>query len=100
MCRRLLEILLIEVYEASGRPEAIKGKDSNFFMLADLLNVFENDKSFHLSRNGQQGLRDFKKLGDLAAHNRRFNARKEDIDRVRDGIRVASEELLHLAKLA
>jgi hypothetical protein len=34
------------------------------------------------------------------AHNRRFNAHKEDIDRVRDGLRVAVEELVHLAALA
>ena len=46
-----------------------------------------------------KGLRDFKNLGDLSAHNRRFNARKEDIDRVRDGLRVIVEELVHLANL-
>ncbi|OHA09206.1 MAG: hypothetical protein A3B37_01085 [Candidatus Sungbacteria bacterium RIFCSPLOWO2_01_FULL_59_16] len=99
MCRRLLETLIIELYEGVGRSSDIKDRDKNYFMFADLLRILEADRAFHLSRNGQQGLRDFKKLGDLSAHNRRFNARKPDIDRVRDGIRVASEELLHLAKL-
>jgi hypothetical protein len=69
-------------------------------MFADLLRIFEGDSAFNISRNGAQGLRDFKKLGDLSAHNRRFNAGRNDIDRVRDGIRVAAEELLHIAKLA
>lgn len=100
MCRRLLETLIIEVYEAAVRADAVKGSDGNFYMLADLLRIFENDPAFTMSRNGTKGLKDFKKLGDLSAHNRRFNAARDDIDRVRDGLRVAAEELLHLAKLA
>lgn len=100
MCRRLLETLIIEVYETAKLVSSIKDEDGNFFMLAGLLEVFENDKTFSLSRNGRQGLHDFKKLGDLSAHNRRFNARREDIDRIRDGLRISSEELLHIAKLS
>lgn len=68
-------------------------------MLNGLAGFFESDGAFNVSPNGMKGLRDFKNLGDLSAHNRRFNARKEDIDRVRDGLRVVVEELLHLAKL-
>jgi hypothetical protein len=100
MCRRLLETLIIEVYEHCGRAPEIKGSDGNFLMLSGLAGYFENDKAFNVGRNGMKGLRDFKSLGDLSAHNRRFNARKEDIDRVRDGLRVIVEELLHLAKLS
>lgn len=99
MCRRTLETLLIEVYEHAGRAAEIKGADGHFLMLNGLANYFEQDGRFSLSRNALQGLRDFKKLGDLSAHNRRFNARREDIDRVRDGLRVAVEELAHLAGL-
>jgi hypothetical protein len=97
MCRRILETLLIEVYEHAGRASEIKAPDGNFLMLNGLATYFEKDQKFHPSRNGLQGLRDFKKLGDLSAHNRRFNARKDDIDRIRDGLRVAVEELAHLA---
>ncbi len=100
MCRRLLETLIIEVYEHCGRASEIKRPDGNFLMLNGLADYFENDKTFNVGRNGMKGLRDFKSLGDLSAHNRRFNARKEDIDRVRDGLRVIVEELIHLAKLA
>jgi hypothetical protein len=99
MCRRTLETLLIEVYEHAGRSNEIKGADGHFLMLNGLAAYFEQDPAFGLSRNGLQGLRDFKKLGDLSAHNRRFNARREDVDRVRDGLRVAVEELAHLAGL-
>jgi hypothetical protein len=99
MCRRLLETLIIETYEAAKSEDQIRNKDGHFFMFSDLLRVLLADKEFNVSRNAQKGLKDFKALGDQSAHNRRFNARGDDIDRVRDGIRVASEELLHLAKL-
>ncbi|KND50847.1 MAG: hypothetical protein AB202_00375 [Parcubacteria bacterium C7867-007] len=99
MCRRLLETLIIEVYEQAGRTDEIKGVDGNFLMFSGLLDVFEKDKTFTLSRNGTKGLSDFKSLGDLSAHSRRYNALKADIDRVQSGLRVAVEELLHLAKL-
>jgi hypothetical protein len=99
MCRRILETLIIEVYESAGKANEIKDSGGHFYMFADLLKIFEKDTSFHISRNTKQGLNEFKKLGDLSAHNRRFNARVEDIDRIRAGIRVTSEELLHLAKL-
>jgi hypothetical protein len=99
MCRRLLETLIIETYETAGRAGEIKGSDGNFMMLNGLIGFVERDTSIHLGRNAAKGLRDFKQLGDLSAHNRRFNARQNDIDRVRDGLRVAAEELLHLAGL-
>lgn len=100
MCRRLLETLIIEVFERIEEESKIKDSDGNYFMFRRLLAVAESDESIKLSRNGLQGLRDFKRLGDLSAHNRRFNARRADIDRVRDGMRVAAEELLHLSGLA
>jgi hypothetical protein len=100
MCRRLVETLTIEVYEQCHRADEIKGADGHFLMLNGLATFFENDKAFNIGRSGLKGLRDFKNLGDLSAHNRRFNAHKEDIDRIRDGLRVAVEELAHLAKLA
>jgi hypothetical protein len=97
-CRRLFETLIIEVYEAAGRAVELKGADGNFKMFSGLLAQIETDPAFHLGRNAKRGLVAFKTLGDLSAHNRRFNAGQDDIDRVRDDLRVAAEELLHLAK--
>jgi hypothetical protein len=99
MCRRLLETLLIEVYEAGNRSGEIKGADGNFIMFASLLAFFEKDSTMNASRNAIKGLRDFKQLGDLSAHNRRFNAHKNDIDRIRDGLRIAAGELLVMSGL-
>jgi hypothetical protein len=97
MCRRLLETLIIEVYESRSESSKIKGQDGHFLMLNGLVSYLENDTAVTLGRNGMKGLKDFKTLGDLAAHNRRFNAHKSDFERVRDGLRVAAEELIHLA---
>jgi len=99
MARRLLETLIIEVYEHRGRANEINGRDGHFMMLNGLISFLESDGSIHLGRNAAKGLKDFKQLGDQSAHNRRFNANANDIDRVRDGLRVAAEELLHLAGL-
>lgn len=97
MCRRLLETLVIEMYEHLGRSAELKGPDGQFRTFAGLLSHLESDTSVSIGRNGLKGLRDFKHLGDLSAHNRRFNARKNDIDRVRDGLRIAAEEILTLS---
>jgi len=100
MCLRLLETLIIELYEAQGRANEIKDGDGHFLMFSGLLRYLESDRSITIGRNGIKGLKDFKLLGDLSAHNRRFLARRDDIDRIRDGMRVAAEELLHLWQAA
>lgn len=100
MSRRLLETLIIEVYENLRRSAELKDADGHYRMLSGLVAHLEVDSTVTLSRNGVAGLREFKQLGDLSAHNRRFNARKHDIDRVRNGLRVVAEELLSLSGLA
>lgn len=97
MCRRLLETLIIEAYENMGSAAYIKGSDGHYLMFSGLLNQINKTCPFQLGRNSLKGLKDFKTLGDLSAHNRRFNATQGDIDNVRDGLRVACEELLHIA---
>lgn len=99
MCRRLVETLIIEVYEAHGRPSAIKGGDGHFHMLNGLLNVLFKDTNFNLGRNSVRGLEALKALGDKSAHSRMFNARQPDIDQLRAALRTATEELLHHAKI-
>lgn len=99
MCRRLLETLIIEAYEAKGKTAAIQGTDGNFFMFQGLLNVILKDPNMTLGRNAKKGLEELKALGDKSAHNRRFNAVKNDLDSIRADVRTAAQELLHLANL-
>lgn len=100
MCRRLIETLIIEAYEHHSIDSQIKDGAGNYLTFSGLIARIEADNSLSLSRNTNMGLKHFKKLGDLSAHNRRFNARKPDIDQIRDDLRIASEELLHMCNQA
>ncbi|QDW67678.1 hypothetical protein [Luteimonas granuli] len=74
-------------------------RTDNSSPLSDLVDRLESDKSIFVSKLGMRALKDFKRLGDLSAHNRRYNARVTDIDPLRAGIRLVAEELIHLAGL-
>jgi hypothetical protein len=68
-------------------------------MFGDLVHVITGPKGLSLSRESKSALHQIKKLGDRAAHNRRFNAVKADVDAIKDGTRVASEDLINMAAL-
>lgn len=99
MLRRVAETLIIEVYENDGREAEIQDGAGNYEFLSALVNHIKADKQISLSRNTRTALDDMKRLGDLSAHNRRYNAVQNDIERVRDGMRTASQELLVLSGL-
>jgi len=99
MIRRIIETLIIEVYEAEGRPQDIKDANDEFKMLRDLVTIILADSAFNLGRDVKKSLPLLKELGDRSAHKRRYNATQPDIDKVLSGFRVTVEELLHLAKL-
>lgn len=100
MMRRLLETLIIEAFEACGRAERIKHPQSGDFVpLGDLVDSTLRESSWNLCRGTKRALPELKTLGDTAAHARRYNARQDDIDRVRDGFRLVCEELSYVAQL-
>ena len=97
MIRRLVETLIIEVYEAKNKAHEIKDSSGNYRMLGDLVDHILADATFHLGRETKRGLPLIKSLGDRSAHNRYFVAKKPDIDKVIHDLRVVAEELLNLA---
>jgi hypothetical protein len=97
MLRRLIETLIIEVYEHEKREGEIKRADGNYPFLSQLVSAIKADSKIGLSRNTERALESVKALGDLSAHNRRYNAVQNDLDRVRDDARIAAQELLVLA---
>lgn len=99
MIRRLVETLIIEVYEADKRQAEIQDSDSNYKMLSHLVDAMLADKSWGLGRETKAALPQLKSLGDRSAHNRRYLAKKPDIDKVLHGLRVVVDDLLHLAKI-
>jgi hypothetical protein len=97
MIRKLVENLIIDVYEKHGKQSEIKGSDGVYFMLSGLVTEILNQKHWQLQRETKQTLPAIKKLGDRAAHSRRYEATRQDIDAVLPGLRAAVDDLLHLA---
>jgi hypothetical protein len=97
MIRRLTETLIIEAYEHVNRPEDIMDSNGHYFMLGELVAVAIGQKGLALGRETKTALQDIKKMGDRSAHNRRFNAVKADLDLIRSGTRVSSDELINVA---
>lgn len=96
MVRKVLETLIIEAFERYSISDKIKGKDGNFLYLSELIPALLSESKWNISRNATQSIPKIKKLGDLSAHNRRFLAKKDDIDKIKDDLRIVIEELVHL----
>ncbi|HEX5440586.1 MAG TPA: hypothetical protein VFW76_06860, partial [Ktedonobacterales bacterium] len=98
MIRRLIESLIIEVFEAKKIDSKIKGPAGEFYMLRDLITATLNEP-WNLARNAKTALGRLKTVGDLSAHSRRYNASRHDIEDFIPDIRIVVQELLTLAGL-
>lgn len=96
LTRKLLEVLIIECFERHNVDNLIKKPDGCFFYLSDLITELLKEPKWNISRNAKQSLPKIKKIGDLSAHNRRYFARKNDADLIRDDLRIVLEELIHI----
>lgn len=96
MIRKLLETLIIELFEKKRIESRIKNPQGQYFYLSDLIGIFLSETTWTASRNTQNGLSPIKKIADVSAHNRRFNAKKPDIDKIKTDLRIVIEELVHL----
>jgi len=100
MMRRLLETLIIECFEAHKVAAKIKDPRSGDFMyLSDLIPKTLSEPSWNLGRNSKKALPSLKAIGDQSAHSRRYNAHREDIDKLITDFRIVCQELLYIAKL-
>jgi len=100
MMRRLLETLIIESFEAHQLSHKIKdSRTGDFFYLSDLISAVLRESSWNLGRNTKRALPNLKSLGDQSAHSRRYNAHREDIDKVTPDFRTICQEFIYLAKL-
>jgi hypothetical protein len=97
MIRRLLETLIIELFERHNIKDQIQDANGNYLFCADLIDKLLSEKKiWTIGRNSVKVLPEIKSKGDLSAHNRRFNATKSDIDAIKSGLRIIVEELVHL----
>jgi hypothetical protein len=98
MIRRLIETLIIECFERHGIENKIKDKDGNYFHLSRLVPQFIEETKWNIGRNTKSSLPKLKGIGDLSAHNRRYLARRHDIESLASDMRIAVEELIHIAE--
>ena len=97
MIRRLIETLIIELFERYNIKDRIQDSSGNFFFCSDLIDCLLSEKTlWTIGRNTTKALPLIKTKGDLCAHNRRFNAKKADIDQIKLELRITIEELIHL----
>ncbi len=99
MMRRLLEIALIEAFEAKGIAAKIKSTAGDYLQLSDLITRSLNEGSWTLSRSCRKALPLLRDAGHNSAHGRYYHTRREDIEGLRPGCRIVIEEFLHHAGL-
>ncbi len=96
MTRKLLEVLIIEAFERYSISAKLKNSNDNFYYLSDLIEIFKVETTWNIGRNAKNSLSSLKKMGDLSAHNRRYIARKSDLEKLKDDLRIVLEELIHI----
>lgn len=97
MIRKLVENAIIDVYDKNGKASEIRNADGDYLMLSGLIGAILRQAHWPLGRETKKALPALKQLGDRAAHNRRYEATRQDIDQVLPGLRAAIDDLLHLA---
>lgn len=99
MIRRLLETLIIETFEYKQLTQEIMDSKGNYLMLGDLISQMMKHGEWGIGRQTRKDLPKLKDIGNTSAHARRYNARKEDIEPLRQSIRVIVEDLMYLSSL-
>jgi hypothetical protein len=92
MVRRLVESLIVEAFEHHGIADKIKN-DAAYLPFNALIGKAGAEAKLRLTQNTKRLLPDLKFLGDMGAHNRMALVRKDDLDRLHNGIRAGIEEL-------
>lgn len=81
-------------FERYGLESDVKDSKGVFLYLSDLIPHFLNSPKWNSSRNINKGLLAVKHFGDLSAHNRRYLAKKSDIDGMKTDLRQALQEIV------
>ncbi len=99
MMRRLLELVIIEAFEARKIDAKIKDANGDFFQLTALIKSALAEKSWNLPRNVRKNIESLRDLGHTSAHNRYYLAKQPYIDELKSIYRETIEAFLHIANL-
>ncbi|MBX3356865.1 MAG: hypothetical protein KF745_00405 [Phycisphaeraceae bacterium] len=96
--RRLVEVLALDILERHESLAALCGSNGRLPQFSDIIEAVCSDSRWMLNKQTVDVIESVRDLGNLAAHQRRFNVRKPDVDSIRPRFRLAIEELIHLAR--
>lgn len=96
MTRRLLETLIIEVFEKRGIADKIKDSSGNFFMFTDLVSKLINTPETPVGRSIKKELPTIATVLNNCAHSRTFNISKTQLVQYQALIVIAVQELMGL----
>jgi len=94
MLRKLVESLIVQGYVKAQRAAEIKDSSGEYLTFGALVGKAKSGELFRLSRESKSSLDEVKKLGDSAAHDPCFHARKSDLEGLKSGARILVENLL------
>jgi hypothetical protein len=102
MVRRLIEILVIDCFEVHGILNGVKDAGGSIFGLSRLVDRFlqEPDDMWHVERSARPAMRKLKKIGDRAAHGRYHKTQRQSLDRYKDSLEVALQQLAGIIESA
>ena len=95
MLRKLLETLIIEMFEKHNLESKIKSPNGGYFFLSDLIAKLINESAWHLTKIVREEIPKIKKLADSSVHSKRFTATKSDIDNIKTDIRIILQEFIN-----
>lgn len=95
LMRRLLEILIIHVFENTQQKQMIIDTEGNFRNLKFLIAQLNSNQQISLSNSAGRSAGQIRELGNLSAHRIHYNCRRQDIHSIRIEYRALIEELLY-----
>ena len=97
MIRRLIETMIIEIYEIRKRIDDLKDKDTNnFYQLEKLITTITQDNNINLTRGTKTLLKNAKFFGDTGAHHRKAFVNKQNLDDIRNELGTSLQEFVSL----
>lgn len=96
MLRKIIETLIIDLFERNEIENKIKNTNGNYIMLSELFSQLLTEAKWQLSKTVKQDIPKIKKLADSSVHNKRFSAKKPDIENIKVDIRIIFQELINL----
>ena len=99
MMRKLLEAIIIAIFESIGELSKIKDSKGITFFLNDLIKIYIEEKNINKSRHIEKELNELKKAGDMAVHKYNFKVSKKFADEYRIILDIVIQELISNIKI-